>query len=126
MNAVISRIEVFPIRAPRKEAVKSGLNLGDPVTTSEFGIIRIEAASGLEGLGEISITFPRIGHTLCHAARRLIAPALLGKSYLEIPRRLAEIDRVLAGELSAPYLRAAFEIALLDLVGKHYSVPVYQ
>ena len=126
MNDVITRVEVIPIRAPRKEAVKSGLNIGDPVTASEFGVIRLETDSGLEGLGEISITFPRIGHTLCHAARRLIAPALNGKSYLEIPRRLADIDRILAGELSAMYLRAAFEMALLDLAGKHYSVPVYQ
>jgi muconate cycloisomerase len=125
MNTLISSIQVIPLRAPRKEAVKSGLNLGDPVTASEFGVIRLETNAGLEGLGEISITFPRIGHTLCHAARRLIAPALMGKSYLDIPRRLAEIDRILAGELSAPYLRAAFEMALLDLVGKHYSIPVY-
>jgi len=126
MNTLISSIQVIPLRAPRKEAVKSGLNLGDPVTASEFGVIRLETDTGLEGLGEISITFPRIGHTLCHAARRLIAPVLMGKSYLDIPRRLAEIDRILAGELSAPYLRAAFEMALLDLVGKHYSIPVYQ
>ena len=126
MNTLISSIQVIPLRAPRKEAVKSGLNLGDPVTASEFGVIRLETDTGLEGLGEISITFPRIGHTLCHAARRLIAPVLMGKSYLDIPRRLAEIDRILAGELSAPYLRAAFEMALLDLVGKHYSIPVDQ
>jgi muconate cycloisomerase len=60
------------------------------------------------------------------AARRLIAPALAGGNYLDVPRRLAEIDRILAGELSGPYLRAAFEMALLDLVGKHYSIPLYQ
>jgi muconate cycloisomerase len=39
---------------------------------------------------------------------------------------LAKIDRLLGGELSAAYIRAAFEMALLDLAGKHYGVPVYE
>lgn len=126
MDSLIARVEVIPIRAPRKEAVKSGLNAGDPVTASEFGIVRIETRGGLEGLGEISITFPRIGHSLCDAAARLIAPALVGFDALALPHCLAEIDRLLAGELNAPYIRAAFEMALLDLAGKRYSVPLYQ
>ncbi len=126
MNSRIAQIEVIPIRAPRKEAVRSGLNRNDPVCASEFGIIRIETHSGLEGLGEISITFPRIGHSLCHAAAHLIAPALVGRDCLARPQVLAEIDRLLAGELSAPYLRAAFEMALLDLAGKHYQAPAYE
>lgn len=126
MALAIDRVEVIPIRAPRREPVKSGTNAGDPVTASEFGIVRILTRDGLEGLGEISITFPRIAHSLCHAARCLIAPSLIGRDPLERPRILAEIDRVLAGELSAPYIRAAFEMALLDLAGKHYSVPAFE
>jgi L-Ala-D/L-Glu epimerase len=126
MNSRIAHIEVIPIRAPRKESVRSGLNRNDPVSSSEFGIIRIVTESGLEGLGEISITFPRIGHSLCHVATHLIAPALIGRDYLSRPQALAEIDRLLAGELSAPYLRATFEMALLDLAGKHYGAPVYE
>ena len=56
----------------------------------------------------------------------VIAPALVGREALERPKILAEIDRLLAGELSAPYLRAAFEMALLDLAGKYYGVPVFE
>lgn len=123
---IIRSVDVIPIRAPRKEAVRSGLNLADPVTASEFGIIRIRTDNGLEGLGEISITYPRIGFTLCDAAKRMIAPALVGRNALAIPVLLAEIDRLLAGELSAPYLRAAFEMALLDLMGRFYVLPVYE
>jgi L-alanine-DL-glutamate epimerase-like enolase superfamily enzyme len=126
MSLLIEQVEVIPIRAPRKEPVKSGSNAGDPVTASEFGIVRILTRDGLQGLGEISITFPRIAHSLCHAARCLIAPALVGRDALERPKILAEIDRLLAGELSAPYLRAAFEMALLDLAGKHFSVPLFE
>src|SRR5256884_855787 len=109
MPLVIEPIEVIAIRAPRKEPVKSGSNAGDPVTASEFGIIRILTRDGLEGLGEISITFPRIAHSLCRAARCLIAPALVGRDALARPKILAEVDRLLAGELSAPYLPAAFQ-----------------
>src|SRR5882724_399788 len=126
MKTSIVQADVIPIRAPRKESVRSGLNPGNPVSASEFGILRILTESGLEGLGEISITFPRIGHSLCHAAASLIAPALIGRDSLARPQALAEIDRLLAGELSAPYLRAAFEMALLDLAGKHYGAPAYE
>ena len=126
MQTRIAQVDVIPIRAPRKESVRSGLNPNDPVSASEFGVIRVLTESGLEGLGEISITFPRIGHSLCHAAATLIAPALIGRDCLARPQALAEIDRLLSGELSAQYLRAAFEMALLDLAGKHYGVPVYE
>jgi L-alanine-DL-glutamate epimerase-like enolase superfamily enzyme len=126
MQTRIAQVDVIPIRAPRKESVRSGMNPDDPVRASEFGIIRILTESGLEGLGEISITFPRIGHSLCHAAASVIAPALIGRDCLARPQALAEIDRLLAGELSAPYLRAAFEMALIDIAGKHYGVPAYE
>jgi L-alanine-DL-glutamate epimerase-like enolase superfamily enzyme len=126
MRSSIVQIDVVPIRAPRKEAVRSGLNPNNAVTASEFGIIRIVTESGVEGLGEISITFPRIGHSLCHAAEHLIAPALIGLDSLARPLVLSRIDLLLAGEMSAPYLRAAFEMALLDIAGKQYGAPVYE
>lgn len=121
----IARVDVIPIRAPRKEAVRAGSG-GDAVTASEFGIVRIIADDGQEGVGEISITAPRIGFTLCHAARRLIAPRLIGLDPLRRPDVLRIVDAVLAGELSAPYLRAAFEMALLDLGGRHFGVPAVE
>ncbi len=122
----IVKVDVYAVRAPRKEAVRSGTTTAGAVTASEFGIIRLESDAGVEGLGEISITYPRIGFSLCHAARRLLAPRLIGVDPLAIPQALRLIDDTLAGELSAPYLRAAFEMALLDLTGRHYNVPVYQ
>jgi L-alanine-DL-glutamate epimerase-like enolase superfamily enzyme len=121
----IDQIEVIPIRAPRKEVVRAGSG-ANPVTHSEFGIIRILTSDGSEGLGEISITSPRIGFSLCYAARTLVAPALLGADPLALPIALGIVDRVLGGELSAPYIRAAFEMALLDLAGKAFGAPVYQ
>lgn len=122
----IAQVDVYAVRAPRKEPVRSGTTAAGPVTASEFGVIRLVADSGLEGLGEISITYPRIGFSLCHAARRLLAPRLLGHDPLALPQALRLIDDTLAGELSAPYLRAAFEMALLDLIGRHHGVPVHR
>jgi muconate cycloisomerase len=121
----IQAIEVIPIRAPRKEAVRSAGG-STPVTASEFGIVRILADDGTEGLGEISITSPKIGFSLCHGARRLLVPPLLGQDARQLPRLLKVIDNTLQGELSAPYVRAAFEMALLDLIGKAAGLPVYQ
>src|SRR5436853_6218826 len=98
MPLVIERVEVIPIRAPRKEPVKSGSNAGDPVTASEFGIIRILTREGLEGLGEISITFPRIAHSLCYAARSSIAPALVPRDALATIKIRAVTDCARTGE----------------------------
>jgi muconate cycloisomerase len=121
----IQAIEIIPIRAPRKEAVRAA-DGSSPVTASEFGIVRMVADDGTEGVGEISITSPKIGFTLCHGARRLLIPPLLGQDPRHLPRLLKLIDNTLKGELSAPYLRAAFEMALLDLIGKAAGVPLYQ
>ena len=121
----IVQTEVFAIRAPRKEQVRAGTGTHS-VSASEFGIVRLETDDGYEGLGEISITYPRIGFSLCHAARRLLGPQVEGLDPLALPQVLAAIDNALKGELSAPYLRAAFEMALLDLAGRYYGVPVYQ
>lgn len=121
----ISKIDVFPIRAPRREVARAG-NLAAGIAASEFGIVRIETDSGLEGLGEISITSPRIGFSLCHAARNLIVPELSGMNPLDLPCIRHRIDGLLKGELSAAYLQAAFEMALLDVAGKSAQVPVYQ
>ncbi len=121
----IAHIEVFAIRAPRKEPVRSGRGTR-AITASEFGIVRIETDTGCEGLGEISITSPQIGFSLCHAARKLIAPALIGLDPLALPRVLWVVDDALDGQLNAPILRASFEMALLDIAGRHYGLPVYQ
>jgi L-alanine-DL-glutamate epimerase-like enolase superfamily enzyme len=120
----IERVEVHAIRVPRREPVNSS-HIHGSVTASEFGIVRVLAGDGCEGLGEISITYPRIGFSLCHAARYLVAPRLIGLDPLAMPTILREVDLVLAGELSAPYIRAAFEMALLDLAGRFHGVPVY-
>ena len=121
----ISQIDVIPIRAPRKEVVRSATG-ASTVSASEFGIIRILADNGLEGLGEISLTFPQVGFSLCHAARHWLAPKLIGLDPLALPQAMRVVEAALVGELSAPYLRAAFEMALLDLAGRHYNVPMYQ
>jgi muconate cycloisomerase len=121
----IAHVDVFAVRAPRKEAVRSGSTAVAPVTASEFGILRIQTDDGIEGWGEISITYPRIGFSLCHAARRLVAPRLIGLDPMNLPQILRAIDDTFLGELSAPYLRAAFEMALLDVIGRRHGVPVH-
>ena len=121
----ITAVDVIGIRAPRKEVVRAGSGI-TPVTHSEFGIVRILTDAGLDGVGEISITAPRIGLTLCHAAATLVGPTLVGLDPMALPVAMRAVERALMGELSAPYLRAAFEMALLDIAGKRLGCPVYQ
>src|SRR5919199_66607 len=73
----IEKIDVIAIRASRKEVVRSATGV-NTVSASEFGVVRVVADNGCEGLGEISITFPQVGFSLCHAARHWLAPKLLG------------------------------------------------
>lgn len=52
-----------------------------------------------------------------------LAPCLLGKNPLQRNAINRELDRLIAGNSAA---RAAIDIALLDLAGKHYHIPVAQ
>jgi len=53
MPLVIKRAEVIPIRAARKEPVKSSSNAANLVTAWGFGIVRILTQGGMEELDEI-------------------------------------------------------------------------
>jgi hypothetical protein len=59
-SMILERVDAIPIRAPRKEAVRSGLNANDPVHASDFGLVRLVERQGIERLRELSITFSRI------------------------------------------------------------------
>ena len=120
----ISSIEAIPIRVPRIKPMISGLSV-EAITHSEFGIVVVEVDDGIKGLGEISITSPRIGSSLCHDVNHIVAPALEGKNPFNIARCLSVVENVLWG-FSAEFTKAAIDMALFDIVGKALEVPVYQ
>ena len=122
----IGTIDVFPIRAPRKEPVRSGSSLGGPVTASEFGIRSNRGGRRDRGPRRDLHYLPSDRLLAVPRGGRLLVPRLIGLDPLSRPTILELIENGLLGELSAPYLRAALEMALLDLAGRHYGVPLYE
>lgn len=121
----ISAIEAIPITVPIKPEliISSARGTHD---VSPFVIVRVHTDEGVTGLGEVSCTPIWSGEdqaTATHFIDTLIAPALVGRSPLEIePVRMAML-RVLAAN---PFTRAAIETACWDILGKVAGLPLYR
>src|SRR4051795_6492224 len=85
----ITRVEAFPIRAPRAhrfEAARATL------THSDFAIVSIETDEGITGYGEISsaLFYYRLGPSHAYDVNAYLGPALIGFDPLTVP---ALVDR---------------------------------
>ncbi|WP_291295468.1 mandelate racemase/muconate lactonizing enzyme family protein [Elioraea sp.] len=89
---------------------------------SEHAIVFVETDVGLTGIGEASSVFRRRGRLLARDIDAAIAPAVIGEDPTRI-RHLAE--RIEASIDGAEEAKAAVEMALWDITGKHLGVPVY-
>lgn len=121
----ISAIEAIPITIPIKPEliIRSARGVHD---VSPFVIVRVHTDEGMTGLGEVSCTPIWSGEdqvTAAHFIDTLLAPALVGRSPLEIePVRMA-MHRVLAAN---PFTKAAIETACWDILGKVAGLPLYR
>ena len=114
MGLTIDSIVAVPIRAPRTKPMISAGGFA-PLRVSDFGIVRIRTSDGIEGVGEISMNNGRDGAIQCDDVNRLLGPALVGQSPLDVRRHIVAMDRVMDGSEPA---KAAVEMALWDIVGK--------
>jgi muconate cycloisomerase len=90
--------------------------------TSEHAIVFVETDAGITGIGEASSVFLRRGRLLARDIDAAIAPAVIG----EDPRRIRHLaQRIEASIDGAEEAKAAVEMALWDITGKHLGVPVY-
>jgi o-succinylbenzoate synthase len=95
--------------------------------TMEFAqnvLIKIKTDEGIEGIGECS-AFPMIvGETQlsCYQLAKDFAAHWKGKDPLAINERLAELDKIIAGNYTA---KSAFDIALYDIAAKAANLPLY-
>lgn len=119
---IIRRVEAIPVRLPLLKPTLMGG--GQAFHHSETMVVLIEAAGGLVGWGEASAAPTMTGDTLpgmLEAANRYLAPLLVGadaSDYVALSQRL---QRALVGNTGA---KAACEIALHDLAGKHRGLSV--
>lgn len=126
MSFELDQIETLVVRLPPRADFR-WLSLSRPL--GEFVLVRI-VASGVEGWGEVvglrdwgDVDGRRHGETpatICSIVHQQLAPGLLGIELLlgECSRRL---DEIVVGN---PYAKALVDIALHDLAGRTYDVPV--
>jgi len=116
----IRRVDAIPIAVP---LAKPMLMAAEKITRAENLIVRLEAEGGLVGWGEATVAPTMTGDTLAGmvaAVHKHMAPRLLGAD----ARDRAELARDCRAAIEHNGgAKAAVEIALLDLVGKHLGVP---
>ena len=108
-----------PLRVPFKTALRS-------VSSVEDVIVEIHTDTGAVGYGEAPPTGVITGDTtgaIIGAIRDHIAPAILGRDLDEFEDLTAAVQKALVHNTSA---KAAVDMALWDLLGQKYNVPVYR
>ena len=121
-SLIIRRVEAIAISMPLLKPVLMGG--GQKFTHSESLIVRIEATNGVIGWGEASAAPSMTGDTLpgmVEAVDKHLAPRLIGQNALERVRLAGVMSLAIIGNTGA---KAACDIALHDLVGRHLGVSV--
>ncbi len=103
-----------------------------PMTHRQFGLIEIETDAGLTGLGETSVNFPH--WSLCERRATVedgLRPLLLGEDPLRIEAVWDKLYRSLVrlgllwGKGAILSAIGGIDIALWDIAGQAYGVPIY-
>lgn len=120
----ITSVTAIPFRAERKVPMVATQG---SIAVSEFGIVRVDTDDGLTGWGEIAMSWGRVGRALCRDVELTIGPALVGQDPRDLPRCTRAVDTFLTLPFDGAHAaRAAVEMALLDLAGKSYGLPVFR
>ncbi len=115
----IRQVEAIPIAVP---LAKPMIMAAEHITEAENLVVRLEAENGLVGWGEATVAPTMTGDTLpgiVAAVRKHMAPILTGADALHRAELARRCRRSIEHNGGA---KAAVEIALLDLVGKHLGV----
>ncbi|MDX8452333.1 mandelate racemase/muconate lactonizing enzyme family protein [Mesorhizobium sp. VK9D] len=128
------------MRITRVRFTLCGYELATPIplacgrlTHRNFGIVTVETDAGLTGIGETSVNFP----PWCVHERRAtiedgLAGLLIGENPLDIDRlwrKMVEATRAFTrmwAEGAIMQAISGIDIALWDLAGKHFGMPVWQ
>jgi muconate cycloisomerase len=120
----VRSVEAIGVSIPLlKPALMGG---GQDIRHSESLIVRIEAASGLVGWGEASAAPVMTGDTargMVEAVRAHLAAVLIGQNALDRVLLSRHLSHAMIGNTGA---KAACDIAVHDLAGKHLGVPLVE
>jgi len=118
----VTRITATPVSIRRVAPFRSALGLSKD---SSFGIVRVETAADVTGLGEICMIWNGDGGALCPVVNDVIAPTLIGLEVFDINRAHQLMDAAVQFSRAANPAKAAIDMALYDIVGKILGTPVY-
>lgn len=103
------------------------------VQIGRYVILKVATDAGITGLGEAPAIlswggehgryFGEDPEIVCHLVHDCMAQHLIGEDPHDVKRLMAGLDEGVRG---FPYTKAMIETALLDIVGRHLGVPVYQ
>lgn len=128
---LIKRIEIFPVMVPFKKDFSLGNGtVGTQSSGGPVVFVKVETQSGLVGWGEqraLPFWSYETVETMVEVIKGHLAPLIIGESigYLNVFHEQA--DKVLSPSVSNgfPFAKAAVDIALHDLTGKFYGVPLH-
>lgn len=119
----VTEIRLGQLSIPLKKPFKTALRTTDHVITN---IVEIRTDCDISGYGEApptaAITGDTDGSIRCSVMTR-IAPAIIGREVSELNDLFLAVDRSIIGNSSG---KAAVDIALHDLWGKLYNLPLYK
>ena len=118
----IENIVLYQLNIPFKQVFKTALA---ERTHAEILVVTLHTDTGLVGWGEASPAPHITGDSQASnlATAKQLAALIKGKDPLAIEQRLQEIKRLTVGGSS---IRAAFDMALYDLLAKAAGLPLYQ
>jgi muconate cycloisomerase len=121
----ITHVETYPVRIPLKPERRMISALGRH-EVSEFLIVRLLTDTGLEGVGEATVTPRWSGETVWGAravVERLFKPIVIGCDPADITEIERRMDQVCTHNWFA---KAAVEMACWDIQGRAAGKPVYE
>jgi muconate cycloisomerase len=132
-SKIAAEQQAQPLTIRRADAIAIAVPLAKPIvmaaetiTHAKNLVLRLEAENGLVGWGEATVAPTMSGDTLpsmVAAVRQHLAPLLIGA---DVRDRADLARRCRSGMVHNGGAKAAAEIALLDLAGKHYGVPAVE
>lgn len=121
----ISEVKLYPVNFRVKPEFVIQTTLGTH-STSHYVLVAIKCNDGTVGWGEATVVPIWSGETQGSALsvlREIITPILVGRNAFDVECIMRDIDTMLVGN---GFTKAAVEMALLDCIGRHLKIPLYQ
>ena len=120
----IARVVATPVEVPRLARLLPKTAHGE-VRESRYVVLEIETGSGIVGIGEVTCSPAWNGEEALQTSR-LVAGSLGSALVGADPLSWADVsDRVDGTVRNRPFLRAAVEMACLDIAGRYLGVPAH-